>query len=88
MGFSSNLYMALAMAGYSNAFFRMSCPGRVVRERIDPIVNPGAIAGHVHTVSGGAGFSMDMTYADARAAQCSSCTIKVSISLSRLHSMC
>jgi hypothetical protein len=77
MGFYTNLYLALAMAGYSDAFFRMSCPGRVVRERVDPIVSPGAIAGHVHTVSGGAGFAMDMTYADARASQCSSCTIKV-----------
>lgn len=77
MGLYTNLYLALAMAGYSDASFRMSCPGRVVRERVDPIVNPGAIAGHVHTVSGGAGFAMDMAYADARASQCSSCTIKV-----------
>ncbi|KAH6373254.1 hypothetical protein HBI34_087410 [Parastagonospora nodorum] len=80
MGFTSKLSLALSLAGYSEAFFRMSCPGRVVRERIDPIVNPGAIAGHVHTVSGGAGFSMDMTYADARAAKCSSCTIKEDMS--------
>lgn len=31
----------------------MSCPGRIVTERIDPIVSPGAVSGHVHTVSGG-----------------------------------
>lgn len=70
--------MALALAGYSDAFFRMSCPGRIVRDRIDPIVNPGKIAGHAHTISGGSGFKADMSYADARASKCSSCPIKVS----------
>ncbi|KAH7092289.1 hypothetical protein FB567DRAFT_614146 [Paraphoma chrysanthemicola] len=67
MQFETKLYLALAMAGYSDAFFRMSCPGRVVRDRVDPIVNPGKVAGHVHTVSGGSGFSASMTYQDARA---------------------
>jgi hypothetical protein len=74
----SMICMALALAGYSDAFFRMSCPGRIVRDRIDPIVNPGKIAGHVHTISGGSGFKADMSFADARASKCSSCTIKVS----------
>jgi hypothetical protein len=77
MQYYTKLYMALAMAGYSDAFFRMSCPGRIARERLDPIVNPGKIAGHVHTISGGSGFSADMTFQDARASKCSSCTIKV-----------
>jgi hypothetical protein len=77
MKYQTKLYMALALAGYSDAFFRMSCPGRVVRERLDPIVSPGKVAGHVHTVSGGSGFKADMTYQDARNAKCSSCEIKV-----------
>ncbi|KAF2845596.1 WSC-domain-containing protein [Plenodomus tracheiphilus IPT5] len=55
----------------------MSCPGRIVRERLDPIVVPGGISSHVHTISGGSGFSANMTYDDARAAKCSSCEIKV-----------
>jgi hypothetical protein len=74
----SKIYMALALAGYSDAFFRMSCPGRIVRDRIDPIVNPGKIAGHVHTIAGGSGFKAEMSFADARASKCSSCAIKVS----------
>lgn len=65
------------MSGYSDAYFRMSCPGRTVRDRIDPIVNPGVVAGHVHTVTGGSGFKANMTFADARASKCSSCEIKV-----------
>jgi hypothetical protein len=75
--FYKKLFMALNLAGYSDAFFRMSCPGPLVRERLDPIVNPGKIAGHVHTISGGSGFGPSMTYGDARAAKCSSCEIKV-----------
>lgn len=69
--------MALALAGYSDAFFRMSCPGRLLRERIDPIVSSGKVAGHVHSVSGGSGWSPSMTFEDARSAKCTSCEIKV-----------
>jgi hypothetical protein len=75
--FTNKFLFALGLASSSDAFFRMSCPGRTVRERLDPIVNPGGISGHVHTISGGAGFSASMTYQDARAANCSSCMIKV-----------
>ncbi|KAF1941766.1 WSC-domain-containing protein [Clathrospora elynae] len=58
----------------------MSCPGRNVRERLDPVINPGVVSGHVHTISGGGGFSASMTYQDARAAKCSSCQIKEDMS--------
>lgn len=60
----------------TNAFFRMPCPGRLVDERADPIVNPGAISGHLHSIAGGNGFGFNMTYEDARASSCSSCPIK------------
>jgi hypothetical protein len=75
--FTINVLLALGLAASSDAFFRMSCPGRIIRERLDPIVRPGAVSGHVHTISGGNGFSASMTYQDARASKCSSCTIKV-----------
>ena len=68
--------LVASLAAPTSAFFRMSCPGRLVRERLDPIVNPGAVSGHLHTISGGAGFSPSMTYAQARSAACSSCEIK------------
>lgn len=72
----TELLIAAGLAGSSHAFFRMSCPGRLVRERTDPIVSPGAVAGHVHTISGGSGFSPSMTFQDARASKCSSCEIR------------
>ncbi|KAF2470030.1 WSC-domain-containing protein [Lindgomyces ingoldianus] len=79
----NNLALALGLAGSiapASAFFRMSCPGRLVRERIDPIVNPGAVGGHVHTISGGSAFGPSMTFQQARAAKCSSCEIKEDMS--------
>ena len=73
----NNVFLALELATFVDAFFRMSCPGRNVRERLDPIVSPGVVSGHVHTISGGAGFKASMTYGDTQASKCSSCTIKV-----------
>lgn len=74
------LGLAAALAAPAAAFFRMPCPGRIVTERADPIISPGAISGHVHTISGGNGFKFDMTYADTQASDCSSCPIKQDLS--------
>ncbi|KAF9737167.1 WSC domain-containing protein [Paraphaeosphaeria minitans] len=54
----------------------MSCPGRLVRERLDPVVNNGTTAAHVHNIVGGSAFGPSMTYDLTQLAKCSSCTIK------------
>lgn len=41
------------------AFFRLPCDNVLVHERADPIVSPGKVAGHAHTISGGSGFSLN-----------------------------
>lgn len=64
----------------TTAFWRMPCPGRLVDERADPLVSPGVVSGHVHSIAGGSGFSFNMTYEDARASSCSSCPIKADLS--------
>lgn len=69
-----------ALVAPSAAFWRMACPGHIVVERADPIVFPGDVASHVHTISGGNGFSLDMDYEDARSATCSSCPITQDLS--------
>ncbi|KAK0653528.1 hypothetical protein DIS24_g5957 [Lasiodiplodia hormozganensis] len=56
--------------------WKMPCPGTVVRERIDPIINPGAVSSHVHRVVGGSGINFTMDYNMTRHAGCSSCTVK------------
>lgn len=69
-----------AMAGTANAFWRMPCGGRVALERADPIIDPGQVSGHVHTISGGNGFGFSMDYYQARNSSCSSCPIKQDLS--------
>lgn len=44
--------LALASIGGVDAFFRLNC-AKVQVGRIDPIVNPGALAAHCHTIVGG-----------------------------------
>ncbi|KAF1970841.1 WSC-domain-containing protein [Bimuria novae-zelandiae CBS 107.79] len=58
----------------------MSCPGRLVRERLDPVVNPGGISSHVHTIFGGSAFGLLMDYDQTQQSKCSSCTIKEDLS--------
>jgi len=70
--------LAYAAPGY--AYWRMSCPGRVATERIDPIVAPGQVSAHVHTVSGGNALNFSMDYADTQTSECSSCPIKQDLS--------
>ncbi|KZV88119.1 WSC-domain-containing protein [Exidia glandulosa HHB12029] len=65
----------LLLAGNAEAFFRVLC-GTLAVDRADPIINPGAASGHLHTISGGNGFDFSMTYDDARASTCSTCRPK------------
>jgi hypothetical protein len=46
-----------------------------VVERADPIVNPGAVSGHLHTIMGGNGFDFTMDYNSTQESTCSSCTV-------------
>ncbi|PWW78338.1 WSC-domain-containing protein [Tuber magnatum] len=62
------------------AFWRLPCLNKLLVERNDPIVNPGAVSGHLHTIMGGNGFNFTMDYQVARASTCSSCTVKQDLS--------
>jgi hypothetical protein len=44
--------LALASVGGVDAFFRINC-AKIQVGRIDPIVNPGALAAHCHSIVGG-----------------------------------
>lgn len=70
-----SLGLLAAAASPVAAFWRLPCKAPIVVERTDPIVNPGAIAGHVHTIMGGNGFSASMTYNDTQESTCASCTV-------------
>ena len=62
------------------AFWRLPCLNKLLVERNDPIVSPGSVAGHLHTIMGGNGFNFTMDYQKARASTCSSCTVKQDLS--------
>ncbi|GAB7345585.1 hypothetical protein MBLNU457_3887t1 [Dothideomycetes sp. NU457] len=70
----------VALAAPAHAFWRMPCPGRLITERADPIINPGGISGHVHTIAGGNGFNFTMDYDSTQTSTCSSCPIKQDLS--------
>ncbi|KAI9822856.1 MAG: hypothetical protein M1826_000349 [Phylliscum demangeonii] len=63
----------LALAGLSAAFWKIPCTSPLLHARADPVVTPGQVSHHVHTIMGGNGFSFNMDYAQARASSCSTC---------------
>ncbi|KAI9826427.1 MAG: hypothetical protein M1826_006636 [Phylliscum demangeonii] len=63
----------LALAGPSAAFWKIPCTSPLLHERADPVVNPGQVSSHAHTIMGGNGFGFNMDYAQARASSCSTC---------------
>ncbi|KAF8244032.1 WSC-domain-containing protein [Wilcoxina mikolae CBS 423.85] len=75
MKFSASLVVSLLLP-YADAFFRMPCAGPLLMERADPIVNPGAVASHLHNIVGGNGFNYSMTYEGTQASTCSTCKAK------------
>ncbi|KAI0388047.1 hypothetical protein F5Y04DRAFT_274902 [Hypomontagnella monticulosa] len=60
--------------GFGTTMLRFGCPN-VVIDRLDPLVNPGAIPSpHVHQIVGGNGFNASMTTGDVAAtADCTTC---------------
>ncbi|WVQ69042.1 uncharacterized protein L199_007254 [Kwoniella botswanensis] len=52
----------------------------LINSRLDPIVNPGKVSGHVHHVVGGSAFSASMDYASARQSKCTSSNLNCDLS--------
>ncbi|KAJ5512424.1 hypothetical protein N7463_001976 [Penicillium fimorum] len=72
---------AIAMAclalfpSYTAAFWRLPCRGRSGLARIDPIVDPGEVSGHVHAVHGSGGFGMSSSQSELLESDCTSCAV-------------
>ncbi|KIM39233.1 hypothetical protein M413DRAFT_75023 [Hebeloma cylindrosporum] len=68
--------LALAAAVTSaRAYWLMGIENFITTERIDPIVSPGKVASHVHSVIGGSNFRMSTNTASMRQSDCSSIPI-------------
>ncbi|KAI8158274.1 hypothetical protein K4K49_004866 [Colletotrichum sp. SAR 10_70] len=58
-----------------DAFWRMECQGRVGLARVDPLMNPGEAATHVHAIHGSSGISPSADFAALTGADCTSCRV-------------
>ena len=81
MYFSSTVLLStIILLPSVSAFWRLGCKGNLVVDRLDPIVNPGAVSGHTHTIVGGNAFGSSLTYEQTQLSTCSTCTIKQDLS--------
>ncbi|ODQ56240.1 WSC-domain-containing protein [Saitoella complicata NRRL Y-17804] len=79
--FTTATLLALALnVAPALAFFRLICNAPLVVERADPIVSPGKISGHVHTIHGGSNFGLTTSYEELRASDCTSCMVQEDMS--------
>ncbi|OCF34866.1 hypothetical protein I316_03412 [Kwoniella heveanensis BCC8398] len=69
-----SLLPALAALPAANAYFILSHPV-LETTRLDPIVNPGGIGAHVHSVVGGNNFDKSMTYESTQASTCTTASV-------------
>lgn len=73
--FKSFVPLALGLASGANAFWRMECPGRLDVARLDPIVDPGKLSTHAHSIHGSSGFSENVDSAGLQGGDCTSCRV-------------
>ncbi|KAF7312010.1 DUF1996 domain-containing protein [Mycena indigotica] len=69
------LLAATALSGV-NGYFLFAMNNVITTERIDPIVSPGKVSGHVHTIVGGSNFRVSTNTSFLRKSECTSSPIK------------
>ena len=69
-----------AFLARANSFWVLGCSKPIVVERLDPIVSPGNVSGHVHTVMGGTAFNATMDYNLTQTSNCTTCAISKDLS--------
>ncbi|KAG6901790.1 hypothetical protein C0995_007893 [Termitomyces sp. Mi166 len=69
------LTLLFAALSSVNAYWLMGIEDFIATERLDPIVNPGKVSGHVHSVLGGSNFRMNTNTAALRQSECTSIPI-------------
>ncbi|QIX02176.1 hypothetical protein AMS68_007693 [Peltaster fructicola] len=71
-----SLFTQLCFVQSVFAFWRMPCRSQTGYGRLDPIMDPGEIADHVHAIHGGGNFGLTTTSADLTApGSCTSCGV-------------
>ncbi|KAM0561683.1 hypothetical protein ACHAPJ_002852 [Fusarium lateritium] len=75
MMFKSIIAVSAGLVGSAHAFWRMECPGRVGLARIDPIVDPGKLSKHAHSIHGSSGFAETVDTDQLLDGDCTSCRV-------------
>ncbi|KAI4258516.1 MAG: hypothetical protein L6R42_005041 [Xanthoria sp. 1 TBL-2021] len=71
----TSILVGSLFTGLSQAYWRLSC-SLSQTSRIDPIINPGGLSGHVHKFAGASNINAQSTYESLLQAPCSSCEIQ------------
>jgi len=74
MGLTRSLLLSLSALSTARAYWLMGMD-KITVERLDPIVNPGEVSGHVHAVFGGSNFGMTSSTDKLRQSVCTSTPI-------------
>ncbi|KAF5362587.1 hypothetical protein D9757_013318 [Collybiopsis confluens] len=69
-------FFALAALSSVQAYFLVGNRDILVTERLDPIINPGAISGHAHSIVGGSNFGSTLSTASLRNSECTTMPIQ------------
>ncbi|KAL1687196.1 hypothetical protein GGG16DRAFT_62778 [Schizophyllum commune] len=64
-----------ALAPVAKGFFLMGVQNYLATERVDPIMYPGNVSNHVHTIMGGSNFGLDTNISALRDSECTSMPI-------------
>ncbi|PPQ63224.1 hypothetical protein CVT24_005684 [Panaeolus cyanescens] len=70
-----SLFTLPSLALAANAYWLMGIENIITTERIDPVVSPGKVASHVHSVLGGSNFRLSTNTSFLRQSECSSIPI-------------
>ncbi|KAJ5620984.1 hypothetical protein N7510_004968 [Penicillium lagena] len=60
---------------FINAFWRLPCRGRLGVARLDPLIDPGKVASHAHSIHGAGSFSMNSNQQTLQKSSCTSCAV-------------
>jgi hypothetical protein len=71
--------LTLTLLNFVDSYWRMSC-GLVQTGRIDPVISPGSVSGHVHKISGANTLNANSTYESLQNSRCTSCEVQKDLS--------
>lgn len=75
MPFQGKLLHLVVLASHAHAFWRMGC-SKIMDARMDPVVFPGIVSPHTHTIVGGSNIGIHSTLDSMLNSDCTSCEIQ------------